>query len=195
MHRKTLNNKRKNNYTSYVANGEYISSTCIKKIKKFLGDAWTIWPIHAAHAMPAAQGFRRSAECSLHYNTTLFSNETLLVCFQTLVCGLSEEHSSKSPSELANWNQCVSISYTALHTVKQALRLPKSLLKCWFELWTGAEVRDRDEREKEERILHNLRINLTEKYNQCLKHSKTVLEVDLYVKLKCMFYINYMINY
>jgi len=32
--RTTLNNKRKNNYTSYVANGEYISSTCKKQKKQ-----------------------------------------------------------------------------------------------------------------------------------------------------------------
>lgn len=107
-----------------------------KKKKNILGDVWTIWPIHAAHALPAAQGFRRSAECSLHYNTTLFSNETLLVCLQTLLCGLSEEHSSKSPSELANWNQCVSISYTALHTCQTSTTLAKKPFEMLVWSWT-----------------------------------------------------------
>lgn len=101
--------------------------------KKNLGDVWTIWPIHAAHAMPAAQGFRRSAECSLHYNTTLFSNETLLVCLQTLLCGLSGEHSSKSPSELANKSVCVHFLYCTAHC-----QTSTTLAKTPFEMldWT-----------------------------------------------------------
>lgn len=136
--------KRKNNYTSYVVVLQIENILAVCK-KRNLGDVWTIWPIHAAHAMPAARGFRRSAECSFHYNTTLFSNEMLLVCLQTLLRGLTEKHSSKSPSELKS--VCV---HFLLLTVKQEQRLPKSLLKCWFvaaacikELWTGTKVRNR----------------------------------------------------
>lgn len=107
-----------------VANWEYISGTLKKRN---LSDGWTIWPIHAAHAMPAASGFSRSAEHILHYNTTLFSNETLLVCLQTPQCGLSVE----KQLQISLWacklkSVCV---HFPLQAVKQELRLPKTILK------------------------------------------------------------------
>lgn len=166
-----LSMRGKNNYTSFVAVLQIENILAVRKKKSIL--------VMSEQSGP----FMQHMLCLQHGDL----DDQLSAASTTIQhCSQTKRNSACLPSnsvvqliretqlQISLWacklkSVCV---HFLLLTVKQAQRLPKSLLKCWFvavayvkELWTWAEARKRAEQEKED-ILHNLRINLTENYTQ-----------------------------
>lgn len=122
--------------------------------------------------MPCLQPRDLADQLSAAFPTIQHCSQTkrCLFAFELRSAAYQRRNSFKSPSELANWNQCVSISYCTLSNKNRDC--PKAFWNdgfccCKFikELWTGAKVSNIAQEGNEEKILHNLRKNLKEKYN------------------------------